>query len=231
MNPRITRLLNRLRKTLVIFCLGALMLTLPGCGGVKLASKGVKHASKTAKTIKGAFKGTKAAKTGAVATKGALADDALRQGGKLADNALLTADDAVRGGSKSAKQSDEIKSLSQEVSDEVFKKILKKNLNQQSRYQSPNPTLPSPDQQRQKAIQRLKNWQRYWMQARVPGDPVFEAWSAIEQMSPNNPERKKLSSKFDQKIDRLLESTPNPIDGRKLAESFRNIARKARQRR
>jgi hypothetical protein len=227
MNPRCTRLLNRLRTTLVVFCLGTLMLTLPGCGGVKIASKGAKLASKGAKTIKGASKTTKAAKTGAVATKGALADDAFRQSGKLADNALLTADDAARGSSKSAKQSDEIESAIYDFGDQALQYVLKNNQQTLTLDQRRKLVL-----ERQNAsIQHLKDWQIHWMEIRVPGNPVFEAWSAIEQMSPNNPERKKLSSKFEQKIHLLLESTPNSIDGWKLAKSFHNIAKKARTRR
>lgn len=229
MNPRITRLLNRLRTTLVIFCLGALMLTLPGCGGLKLASKGAKALSKTAKAIKGAFTGTKAAKTGAVATKGALADDALRQGGKLADNALLTADDAARGGSKSAKQSDEVKSAIYDFGDQALEYALEKNQQTLTVEQQRQLVL-----QRQRRLTRQRGWENVWRRMGEPVDPLSDAWQAIQQLDPNDPEKRKLTLDWNWIREKIMKQDPQLVSdkkSRRLARDLRDIASEARQRR
>ncbi len=214
MNSRCTQPLNRLRTTLVVFCLGTLMLTLAGCGAAKIASKGAQLASKGAKTIKGASKTTKAAKTGAAATKGALADDA-----------LLTADDAARGGSKSVKQSDEVKSAIYDVGDQALQYALEKN----------QQTL-TVEQQRQLALQRQRRlgWENVWGRIGEPVDPLFDAWQAIQQLDPNDPEKRELLLYWNWVREKIMKQDPQLVSdkkSRRFARDLREIASEARQRR
>jgi hypothetical protein len=212
------------------------MLTLPGCGGVKIASKGAKLASKGVKAIKGA----KAAKTGAVATKGALADDvlrqsgkltddALRQSGKLADNALLTADDAARGGSKSAKQSDEIKSAIYDVGDKALQYALENNQQTLTVKQQRQLVL-----QRQMRLTHQRGWENVWHRIGEPVDPLFDAWQAIQPMDPNNPEKRELFLDWDWIRVKINKQDPQLVSdkkSRRLARDLRDIASEARRRR
>ena len=229
MNSRCTQPLNRLRTTLVVFCLGTLMLTLAGCGAAKIASKGAKLASKGAKTIKGASKTTKAAKTGAVATKGALADDVFRQSGKLADDALLTADDAARGGSKSAKQSDEVKSAIYDVGDRALQYALEKNQQTLTVEQQRQLVL-----QRQRRLTHQRGWENIWQRIGEPVDPLFDAWQAIQQLDPNDPEKRTLALDWNWVREKIMKQDPQLVSdkkSRRFARDLREIASEARQRR